>query len=367
MQRKEGPAVKETMTVVGLDVHARSTHAAAIDVPTGELRRVRFGGGGDEVIAWLQTLPRPLRGCYEAGPTGFALYRAAEAAGVALEVIAPSKTPRASGDRIKSDRKDAELLARLLLAGQLKAIAVPTPSVEAARHLCRGREQVRADLMRCRHRVSKLLLLHGRVYGEPTTWTQRHRQWLARQHFEEPASELAYLDALAAVDGLVARKQALDERLSRLAVDGEWWPTVARLRCFRGIDTLTALVLALEIGDFSRFRRPAQLASWLGLVPSLDQSGQSRRQGAITKTGSSYARRLLVEAGWHYLRQPNIGATLRNRQAGQPAHVLQIAWRAQHRLYRLQKRLRARGKAGNIATVAVARELTCFLWAAALV
>lgn len=356
-----------TMTYVGLDVHARSTHAAALNVASGELERGHFGGGSEEVIAWLARLPAPVRACYEAGPTGFALYRAAQADGIALEVIAPSKTPRASGDRIKSDRKDAELLARLLLAGQLKAIAVPSASFEAARHLCRGREQVRADLMRCRHRVSKLLLLHGRVYSETaTTWTQRHRRWLARQRFEETATELAYLDALAAVDGLVARKQALDERLSRLAVEGEWWPTVARLRCFRGIDTLTALVLALEIGDFARFQRPAQLASWLGLVPSLDQSGESRTQGAITKTGSSYARRLLVEAAWHYLRQPNIGATLRNRQTGQPAEVLQIAWRAQHRLYRLYGRLRARRKPENVITVAVARELACFLWAAAV-
>ena len=355
-----------TMTFAGLDVHARSTHAAALDVQSGELRRARFGADSKEVVEWLQRLPQPLRACYEAGPTGFALYRVAEAAGIAVDVVAPSKTPRAPGDRIKSDRKDAELLARLLLAGQLKAVSVPAPAVEAARHLCRAREQVRGDLMRCRHRVSKLLLLHGRVYSESTTWTQRHRRWLAGQRFGEPAAELAYLDTLAAVDGLVARRQALDERLSRLALEGEWWPTVARLRCFRGIDTLTALVLALEIGDFARFRRPAQLASWLGLVPSLDQSGESRRQGAITKTGSSYARRLLVEAAWHYLREPNIGVTLRNRQQGQPAHVLQIAWRAQHRLYRLQKRLRGRGKPGNIATVAVARELACFLWAAAV-
>ena len=160
-----------TMTYVGLDVHARSTHAAAIDVASGELRRARFGGGSEEVIGWLQALPQPLRGCYEAGPTGFALYRAAEAAGLRVEVIAPSKTPRASGDRIKTDRKDAELLARLLLAGQLKAVAVPPPAFEAARHLARAREQVRGDLMRCRHRVSKLLLLHGRVY-EASAWTK---------------------------------------------------------------------------------------------------------------------------------------------------------------------------------------------------
>ena len=147
-----------------MDVHARSTHAAAIEVLSGELRRARFGAGSEEVIAWLQGLPQPVYACYEAGPTGFALYRSALEAGVRVEVIAPSKTPRAPGDRIKSDRKDAELLARLLLAGQLKAVTVPGPEVEAARHLCRAREQVRSDLMRCRHRVSKLLLLHGRVY-----------------------------------------------------------------------------------------------------------------------------------------------------------------------------------------------------------
>jgi len=257
-------------------------------------------------------------------------------------------------------------LARLLLAGQLKPVSVPTRALEAARHLCRAREQVRSDLMRCRQRVSKLLLLHGRVYPEPTTWNQRHRRWLGGQRFDEAVAELAYLDTLAAVDGLVARKAALDERLSRLALEGEWAETVARLRCFRGIDTLSAFALALEIGDFCRFQRPAQLASWLGLVPALDQSGESRRQGAITKTGSSYARRLLVEAAWQYLREPRIGVTLRNRQEGQPAQVLQIAWRAQHRLYRLQKRLRARGKPGNVVTVAVARELACFLWAAAV-
>jgi transposase len=358
--------VTVTMTYVGLDVHARSTHAAAIDVASGELQRARFGGGSEEVIGWLAALPQPLRGCYEAGPTGFALYRAASAAGLRVDVIAPSKTPRAPGDRIKSDRKDAELLARLLLAGQLKTVTVPSTGVEAARHLCRAREQVRGDLMRCRHRVSKLLLLHGRVYPESSTWTQRHRQWLSRQQFDEPAAELAYLDTLAAVDGLVARKTALDERLSRLALEPEWWPTVARLRCFRGIDTLTALVLCLEIGDFARFENPRKLSSWLGLVPALDQSGEHRRQGAITKTGSSYTRRLLVEAAWHYLREPRIGATVANRQQGQPAHVLQIAWRAQHRLHRLHTRLRAHGKPANVATVAVARELACFLWAAAI-
>lgn len=354
------------MTWVGLDVHARSTHAAAVDVLTGELKRARFGPGSDEVVDWLRQLAQP-HAVYEAGPTGFALFRAAQAKGIAVDVVAPSKTARPSGDRVKTDRKDAELLARLGLAGQLHVVAVPDAFVESARHLSRTREQLRQDLMRCRHRVSKLLLQHGRVYSEPTSWNRRHQNWLARQRFEHEPTELAFIDLLAAVDGLMTRKAALEERLAGLAQDERLAPTVARLRAFRGIDTLTALALHLELGgDWERFSSPRKLFSWLGLTPSLDQSGESSSQGAITKTGSGYARRLLVEAAWHYARQPRIGATLRNRQQGQPDHVLQISWRAQHRLFRLYRRLRERGKPHNVATVAAARELSGFLWAAAV-
>jgi transposase len=358
--------VIQTMTWVGLDVHARSTHGAAIDRESGELSRARFGAGAEPVIAWLKQLPQPVYACYEAGPTGYALYRAAEAAGLRVDVVAPSKTPRAAADRVKTDRKDAELLVRLLLAGSLTPVSVPAASYEAARDLARAREQVRADLARQRHRVSKLLLRYGRVYDGGSTWTQAHRRWLGAQCFEHVPTELAYLDALAAIEGLLARRAALDERLSLLASEPEHWPTVARLRCFRGIETLSALVLHLEIGDFRRFPRPAQFAAWLGLVPSLHQSGESETRGSITKTGSGFARRILVEAAWHYLRAPRIGVALRERQCGQPDHILQIAWRAQHRLHRLHRRLRSRGKPANVVTVAVARELACFLWAAAV-
>lgn len=355
-----------TMTAVGLDVHARSTQAAALNVMSGELKRARFGIGTEPVIGWLRELPGPVRAAYEAGPTGFGLARAAKSLGIEMLVAAPSKTPRAPGDRVKTDRRDAELLARLLLAGQLRAVPVPPEWLESIRHLARAREGVRRDLARARHRVSKLLLLHGRIYPGKTTWNRPHRRWLAAQAFEHQPTELAYVDLLAAVDGLVGRKEALDERLSRLATDEHLWPTVARLRAFRGVDTLTALALHLELGgDWERFRSPRQLGSWLGLTPSLEQSGESESQGGITKTGSGIARRLLVEAAWHYARQPRIGATLENRQAGQPDHVLQIAWRAQKRLHRTHHRLKARGKPGNVATVAVARELAGFLWAAA--
>jgi transposase len=214
--------------------------------------------------------------------------------------------------------------------------------------------------------VSKLLLVEGRVYPGVTAWNREHRRWLSRQQFAFEETGLALIDLLAAVDGLAARRQVLDERLSRLAQDDRLWPTVSRLRAFRGVDTLTALCLHLELGgDWHRFRSPRQLGSWLGLTPSLEQSGETLTQGAITKTGSGIARRLLVEAAWHYLREPRIGVTLQNRQAGLPDHVLQIAWRAQRRLYRTHQRMRARGKPANVTTVAVARELAGFLWAAA--
>jgi transposase len=325
-----------TMTWVGLDVHARSTHAAAIDVMTGELSRVRFGAGVEAPVAWLSSLSGPVKACYEAGPTGFGLYRALVEAGIAIDVIAPGKTPRGPSDRVKTDRKDAELLARQLMAGSLTAVVVPSPDVEAAREMTRAHDVCRQELMRARHRVSKMLLRHGRVYPKPKTWTAEHRRWLSQQRFPERPSDAVFADLLAAVDGISARKAAIALSLSSLASDERWWSTVARLRAFRGVDTLTALSIHLELGgDWERFERASALSAWLGLTPSLSQSGESSRQGAITKTGSMLARRLLVESAWHYGRPPRLGATLANRQQGQPEQVLAISNRAQQRLYRV--------------------------------
>lgn len=355
-----------TMTWVGLDVHARSTHGAAIDVMTGELTRMRFGPGVDGPIAWLSELPGPVRACYEAGPTGFGLYRAASAAGIAIAVIAPGKTPRGPSDRVKTDRKDAELLARLLLAGSLTRVVVPPPEIEAAREMTRAHDACRRDLMNARHRLSKMLLRHGRVYPKPSTWTAAHHRWLSLQRFDEPASTMVFADLIAAVDGLTTRKAAVALQLSRIATDQRWWATVARLRAFRGIDTLTALSLHLELGgDWKRFETAPALAAWLGLTPSLTQSGESSKQGSITKTGSRLARRLLVESAWHYGRPPRLGATLANRQAGQPDHILAISNRAQQRLFHVNRAMKARGKPHNIIVVACARQLSGFLWAAA--
>ena len=354
-----------TMTFVGMDVHARSMHAAAIDVMSGELTRWRFRGDLETPVAWLRSLRAPVWACYEAGPTGFGLYRAAVAAGIRMDVIAPGKTPRGRSDRVKTDRKDAELLARNLMAGSLTAVAVPSLQVEAARELTRAHDMCRRDLMNARHRVSKMLLRHGRVYPKPSsTWGQAHRQWLSAQQFADPISELTYVDLLAAVDGLAARKQALAERISRLALEGEWWPTVARLRCFRGVDTLTALSVHLELGaDWARFEKAHRVGSWLGLTPSRAQSGQSDRQGSITKTGSTLARRLLVEAAWHYRKAPRIGKTLTERQDGQPPAAIAIAWSAQRRLHRVWTRMEQRNKRRTLIATAAARELAGFCWA----
>jgi transposase len=354
-----------TVMWVGMDVHARSMHAAAINLLTGEVQRIRFGAGIEGPVAWLGELSGPVHACYEAGPTGFGLYRAAVAAGIRMDVIAPGKTPRGPSDRVKTDRKDAELLARLLIAGQLKAVTVPPAGVEAARELTRLHDACRRDLMTARHRVSKMLLRHGRVYPKPTTWKQDHRRWLAGQRFAEPTSELVYLDLLARVDTLTARKLQLRDAVIELAEDERWWPTVARLRAFRAIDTLTALSIHLELGaDWARFEKPHRLGAWLGLTPSLNQSGESSSSGSITKTGSTLARRLLIEAAWHYGPRPYVGPALQARQAGQPEQILAISNKAQRRLHHVYQQMKARGKPHGVLTVAVARELSCFLWAA---
>lgn len=310
-----------TVTFVGMVVHARSTHAAAVDVMTGELTRVRFGEGLGAPIAWLESLPGPVWACYEARPTGFELYRAATEAGIRVDVIAPGKTPRGPADRVKTDRKDAELLARCLMAGSLTPVKVPSMRIEAARDLTRAHDSCRRDLMNARQRVSKMLLRYGRAYPRQTAWTQEHRRWLAGQQFPQPVSELAYTDLMAAVDGLTSRKAALAERISRLALEEDFWPTVARLRCVRGVDTANtpALTLHLELsGDWERFHKPTRLGAWVGLTPSRSQSGESDHQGSITKTGSHLARRLLIESAWHYARPPRVGATLTNANKASP-------------------------------------------------
>ena len=256
---------------------------AAVSCAAGGRRRC-----AEETVGWLQRLPRPVRVAYEAGPTGYGLARACAAAGIACTVAAPSKIPRATGDRVKTDRRDAERLARLLRLGELVAVRVPEPHVEAARDLVRAREDARGDLMRARHRLSKLFLRHGLVY-DSSAWTLAHDAWLRRQRFASRPLSLAFDECYGAVLQAKARRDALDAAIGEIAAEPPFAEVVGRLVCLRGVSTLTALALTVELGDWQRFR-PQSLGPFLGLTPSEDSSGERRRLGAITKTGNTHAR-----------------------------------------------------------------------------
>jgi transposase len=322
-----------------------------------------MGGESAAAAGFCARLVGPVRVAYEAGPTGYGLARELARRGVECLVAAPGKIPRAPGDRVKTDRRDAELLARLLLAGKLHPVRVPGDEEEALRDLVRAREAVRVDLMRARHRLSKLLLRHDIRFDDGAAWTDRHRDWLASVTLDWPAAQATLLDARGAIDALVHRRGALEREIVALLPASPWAVQIGRLRCLRGIDTLTSVGLCAEIGDFERFARAEQLMSYVGLVPSESTSGQQRRLGAITKTGSGHARRLLVEAAWHYRARPNVGSGLNDRQDGQPPEAIAVAWSAQRRLHRTWTRLEARAKRRTIIAVAAARELTGFCWA----
>ena len=351
----------------GLDVHASKVLAATVDSESGELRIGRLSGKTGEVVEFCAGLPGPTRVAYEAGPTGFGLARALGAAGIGCIVAAPGKIERPAQDRVKTDQRDAERVLRLLMIDGLHAVRVPSSEEEALRDLVRAREDIRGDLMRARHRMSKLLLRHDVRYEDKgSAWTARHRAWLGKLDLGDRGAQITLLDYLGAIDALVVRRETLESTIGQLVPDSPWAQTIARLRCLRGIDTLSAVGLCAEIGDFERFERPGRLMSYLGLVPSENSSGERRRQGAITKTGSRHARRLLVEAAWHYRRAPAKGQALKRRQEGQPAHVIAISWKAQQRLHRTWRRLDSeRGKRRTIVAVAAARELAGFCWALA--
>ncbi len=305
-------------SLVGLDVHATKVVAAVLDAETGELQM--FSMDGDVVgtagfcagcrvrCGWRMRPARPGTGSRVSSPRR----------GVECVVAAPSKIPRASGDRVKTDRRDAEHLVRLLLAGKLHAVRVPGDEEEALRDLVRAREAVRMDLMRSRHRLSKLLLRHGIRFEDGAAWTDRHRQWLQTVTLEWAAAQSTLLDVRGAIDALCHRREQLEREIVAILPACLWTVQVARLRCLRGVDTLTAVGLCAEIGDFARFARAEQLMSYMGLVPCESTTGQQRRLGSITKTGSGHARRLLVEAAWHYRSRPRIGRALTDRQADQP-------------------------------------------------
>jgi transposase len=364
--RTEGvPTMAKVRSWAGLDVHASKVIACAVDGESGEMMVHRLPGETATVVAFCLGLPRPVRVAYEAGPTGFGLARTLAGVGIECVVAAPGKIERPAQDRIKTDVRDSERLVRLLMIDGLHAVRIPTGEEEALRDLVRARDDLRGDLMRARHRLSKLLLRHDIRYQDPTSrWGRRHRDWLARLDLGHDGAQLTLSEYVGAIDALEIRRRTLETAIGELIVISPWAGDVARLRCLRGIDTLSAVGLAVEVGDFARFEHPSRLMSYLGLVPSEYSSGETRRQGAITKSGSRHARRLLVEAAWHYRRPPRLGTALERRQDGQDQAAIAIAWKAQQHLHRTWRRLETqRGKRRTIIAVAVARQLAGFCWA----
>ena len=358
-------AMKAT-ALVGLDVHARQTHAAVLDVGGGELRTSRLRMAPIEVVSFLDGLGPGIVAVYEAGPTGFGLARAGRERGIDVRVVAPGSIPKGSGDRVKTDRRDAVRLARLLAAGELSFAFVPSVADEAFRDLIRCIEDLRGDLMRARHRLSKFLLRRGHRYQDGHAWTPRHARWLRQLSFEDLCAQTTFADYCAAVELLVGRRAALVATLERAVPDCSHAAMIARLRCFRGIETLSAAGVCAELGTFERFPQPTMVSGFLGIVPSERTSDTKRRQGSITKAGSGHARRLLVEAAQHYRKPPAISQTLARRQHGQDPRIIEIAWRAQRRLHQRWQHLHGeRRKPAGVVAIAVARELAAFMWEAA--
>jgi transposase len=355
-----------SMSFVGLDVHAHQTCLVSLDQATGELRKARLRTPPLGVLGHLQALT-PMRAVYESGPTGLGLARQAAERGLDVRICTPASGARRPTDRVKTDMRDAERLARLLAAGELRFARVPSVEEEQFRDLVRAREDIRRDLMRARHRLSKLLLRREIRYpGTGRAWTRAHMDWLRSFRFEDEASVSVGADYLAAVEMLLQRRSTLNEAIERLWPRSPHAEVIPRLRSFRGVDTLTAAGLCVEIGDFGRFAKPSLLFGYLGIVPSEHTTGEQRRLGAITKAGPTHARRLLVEAAHHCRRVPRVTEQLNRRQRAVDPRVVAIAWRAQRRLHERWVALRLeRKKPAGVVSVALARELAGFLWEAA--
>jgi transposase len=357
----------QSTTIIAFDQHAATTVAAVLLPGHRTAALHSLTSESSTLVRFVERMrdQRVVQCCYEAGPCGFELQRAMTARNIPCDVIAPALIPRRAGDRVKTDRRDAGQLAVLYRAGALTAIHIPTEAEEAARDLLRCREDIRADVLRARHRLSKFLLRHGRRFtGTKKAWSKAHDSWLRTQTWPITALDQTHRAYVRAVDEAMARLHSVEEDLRALLTLEPLRSRVERLRCFRGIDNLTALTIAAELGDPRRFTSAPALMAFVGLVPSEHSSGTKQARGAITKTGNAHVRRVLVEAGWHYRHRPFVGATLRRRQVGAPARIVAQAWTAQERLYRRYHRLHGRGKPNQHVITAVARELTGFVWAA---
>ena len=352
-------------THIGMDVSRNSISTATLE-PRRETAVVE-NLFNDEVSVrrFIGHFPNPakLRVCYEAGPTGYELYRLLTSMGVSCEVVAPSLVPKGPGDRVKTDRRDARRLAGLYRAGELTPIGVPTPAQEAVRDLCRTRGDMVEDLTRARNRLGSFLLRHGHIWRGGDTWTQRHERWLATQHFDERALATTYAHYRAMVSSRDAALEAVEADLATWCRREPFGEAAARLSAYRGVDRLGGLGLAAEVFDWRRFPRARAFMHFTGLTCSEYSSGSTTRRGHITHAGNHHLRAQLIESSWSYQHHPGVGVGIRARQEGLAPEVVARAWRAQHRLCTRWRALSARKNVKSVVAAAVARELAGFLWA----
>ena len=357
---------KNSTLFVGMDVHKETISLVGIEGDSGAVRRrwevPNTAKGIVQLVRWMKECG-DVRSVYEAGPCGYALRRELTARGFSCEVAAPSLIPRKPGDRVKTDRRDAEKLARAYRMGELALIHVPTPEQEALRDLVRSREDAQEDLLRRQNRLLKFFLRQGRRF-DGKNWTLKHWAWIRAQRFDDGNAAAVLAEYMTALDQERDRLRRQDAMLEEAAQALEMAPRVSRLRALRGVDTLTAMVLLSELVDLDRFQTPRELMAYAGLVPSERSSGGRERRGGITKTGNAHVRRVLVESAWHYQHSPSgTGAGIRKRREGQPPDVVEIARKAELRLHRKFHRMLAKGKPKGQTVVAVARELAGFVWA----
>lgn len=358
----------QNVRFVGLDVHKESIAIAVAD----------SGGSVAEVVATipndsrllvkrLQKLgpPSSLRVCYEAGPTGFGLSRTLSEVGIACDVVAPSLVPKQAGDRVKTDRRDAMKLARFHRSGDLTKVHVPEASTEAIRDLERSRDDAKRAERVARHQLTKFLLRHGRHYTGKTAWTGMHLEWIRNQMFDHEAHNRVLADYVQAVEVGTARVNALTKDIVDLVETWSLRPLVKALQALRGVQLISAVILAAEIGDFARFTSAPALMAYIGLVPSEHSSGSSKSRGRITRTGNGHVRRILVESAWSYRFGARMSPEIRQRNEGLAPEVQAIAWKAQRRLHGRYKKLMGRGKNKQQTVTALARELAGFVWSIA--
>jgi transposase len=361
---------KSTPLFVGLDVHKDSIAVAHAQGDRSE-SPVFVGAIGsrqadiDQLIRRLRGKTSDVRVAYEAGPSGYGLYRYLTGRGVSCQVVAPSLMPKRPGDKVKTDRRDALEIARLLRSGDLTAVYVPTVEDEAIRDLCRARDAARVTLKDAKLRLKAFLLRLGLHYIGRADWNAAHRRYLAKVVCPTAAQQIVFQEGVRAVDEQVDRLQRIEAELRDLAPHWRLAPVVEAVQALRGVQWVVAITIVAELGDLTRFDNPRQLAAYVGLIPSEYSSGQMRRQGGITKAGNGRARRALIEAAWAYRHPAKVSAHIQQRIDQLPQRFQDIGWKAQVRLCKRFRRLTARGKHANVAVTAIARELIAFMWAIA--